>query len=431
MPSTDDLLTGLLGSLAPRGAVEGLTAPDPLAAWAASGGMWLTGRRDGPPLAQANGAGAVAATLLQAIAAASPCGTAVPGVAVLGERAAIARLRRGGAMSAGGAARLLTAQDGYVALSLPRAEDVDLVPALVQADAVPEPWAAAATWAATTPSAEVVDRARLLGLAVAALDESHHGDAMPAVRSSPGGPRLGRDRPLVVDLSSLWAGPLCAHLLRQAGAEVVKVESAARPDGARRGPAAFFDLLHGGSRSVTVDFRSREGVQLLRTLVRDADVVVTSSRRRVWEALELDPVQAAEDGTVWVAITAHGQDDQADRIGFGDDVAVAAGLVGVDEHGPVFAGDALADPLTGLAAAAAALCALRSGCGHVLDVAMVRVARVAAAAALSAPVAVDGPDGWSFEHAGSRVLVAPPTPRSSSVAGPRLGADNHLLRGRA
>ena len=40
--------------------------------------------------------------------------------------------------------------------------------------------------------------------------------------------------PLVVDLSALWAGPLCAHLLGLAGARVVKVESLGRPDGARR-----------------------------------------------------------------------------------------------------------------------------------------------------------------------------------------------------
>ena len=62
----------------------------------------------------------------------------------------------------------------------------------------------------------------------------------------------------VVDLSSLWAGPLCGQLLAAAGADVVKVESTARPDGARQGPAAFFDLLNGVKRSVALDLRHVE-----------------------------------------------------------------------------------------------------------------------------------------------------------------------------
>ncbi|WRZ90036.1 CoA transferase [Streptomyces sp. NBC_01007] len=50
----------------------------------------------------------------------------------------------------------------------------------------------------------------------------------------------------MVDLSALWAGPLCAHLLGLTGARITKVESAARPDGARRGSAEFYRLLHQG-----------------------------------------------------------------------------------------------------------------------------------------------------------------------------------------
>jgi hypothetical protein len=46
--------------------------------------------------------------------------------------------------------------------------------------------------------------------------------------------------------SSLWAGPLCTNLLGLGGARVIKVESTTRPDGARSGPPAFFELLHHG-----------------------------------------------------------------------------------------------------------------------------------------------------------------------------------------
>ena len=62
--------------------------------------------------------------------------------------------------------------------------------------------------------------------------------------------------PRVVDLSALWAGPLAASLLQRNGAEVIKVEDTRRPDGARRGDAAFYDLLNAGKRSVALDLSS-------------------------------------------------------------------------------------------------------------------------------------------------------------------------------
>ena len=62
----------------------------------------------------------------------------------------------------------------------------------------------------------------------------------------------------------------------------------------------------------------------------------------------------ARPGRVWLRITGYGTDaGSAERVAFGDDAAVAGGLVGYDGAGPVFVGDAIADPLTGLEAAAA------------------------------------------------------------------------------
>ena len=85
-------------------------------------------------------------------------------------------------------------------------------------------------------------------------------------------------RPLVVDLSALWAGPLCGHLLHLCGADVIKVESDTRPDGARFGNAAFFGLLNQGKRSVGLDLTRHEGRKTLRQLIDRADVVIESSR---------------------------------------------------------------------------------------------------------------------------------------------------------
>lgn len=155
---------------------------------------------------------------------------------------------------------------------------------------------------------------------------------------------------LVVDFSALWAGPLCAHLLGLAGARVVKVETPTRPDGARRGDRAFYDLLHAGHRSVVLDPATPAGRRALAGLVRAADIVIEASRPRALAGFGLDAEAAVAGGTRWVSITADGR--ASGRIGFGDDVAAGGGLVCRDaDLSPLFCGDAIADPLTGLTAA--------------------------------------------------------------------------------
>jgi crotonobetainyl-CoA:carnitine CoA-transferase CaiB-like acyl-CoA transferase len=101
----------------------------------------------------------------------------------------------------------------------------------------------------------------------------------------------------------------------------------------------------------------------------EADVVITSARPRVWEHLGVPPLQ----GT-WVRITGYGGTGPwRERVAFGDDAAVAGGLVEPGDP-PAFVGDAIADPLTGIVAAGAALAGLAGGGGLVVDVAMREVA---------------------------------------------------------
>jgi crotonobetainyl-CoA:carnitine CoA-transferase CaiB-like acyl-CoA transferase len=221
--------------------------------------------------------------------------------------------------------------------------------------------------------------------------------------------------PLVVDLSSLWAGPLCARLLADAGARVVKVESVARPDGARSGPAAFYDRLHAGHRSVAVDFATAAGREALRRLVAAADVVIEASRPRALAQLGVDAAAAVRGGVrVWVSITGYGRGH--DGVAFGDDAAVAGGLVAWAPDGrPRFAGDAVADPLTGLAAAGATRSALRSGGGWLLDVSM---SHVAAEVAAATPPGTPWPPGGPAEACPPRVRA----PAPAAAARP-LGAD--------
>jgi crotonobetainyl-CoA:carnitine CoA-transferase CaiB-like acyl-CoA transferase len=185
--------------------------------------------------------------------------------------------------------------------------------------------------------------------------------------------------PLVVDLSSLWAGPTCARLLGLAGARVVKVESATRPDGARHGPVEFWRRLHDGHESRVVDFRTPEGIAELRDLLAEADVVIEASRPRAMAQLGIVPHELRP--TCWVSITAYGRSGPwSDRVGFGDDTAVAGGLVAWDGDTPLFVADAVADPLAGLHAAVAAQACLVGSGTHLIDVSLRDVASYVAGA---------------------------------------------------
>jgi hypothetical protein len=358
-------------------------------------------------------------------------------LAIFGERAAIGGLVRRGQTSCGGSTRLLPVGDGWLAVALVRPEDVASLPAWLETDtgwahrrfdgadpgrweADEEDWSRLARLVADRPGRDLVERGALLGLAVAELARARPGG--PATSAVVGAgpidppPRLGDL--VVADLSSLWAGPLCGHVLGLGGARVIKVESVERPDGARRGPAAFFDLLHGGHESVALDFGSVEGRASLRRVLAAADVVIEGSRPRALRHLGVIPeeVMAAGRTRVWVSLTGYGRSGiGADRIAFGDDGAVGGGLVARSGQGPCFCADAVADPATGLVAAAAALAALSTGRRWLLDIALSRVA--GALAGRSPSIA----SAWRPAAARPDVWIAPPRSRSPVTRGPRLG----------
>jgi hypothetical protein len=372
--------------------------------------MWLTGPPDGPPL----GPPAGLVPTLRTIGGLAVDRTAALGgrlhgladpLALLGQRAALAGLARGGAVSCGGATRLLAAGDGWLAVTLARVSDVELVPAWLEIDP-PGPdraepgqaanapagervWEAVAARVGDLPAEATVARARLLGLPAAVLPGAPPPvdpappplAALPLRATAVPGPAAPPPPTLtgvmVADLGSLWAGPLAGALLAAAGARVVKVESGGRPDGARGGPAAFFDLLNAGKRSVALDLRTAAGTHLLGELLARADVVIEASRPRALAQLGID-AEALLTGArprVWVSITGHGRaHPQRDWTAFGDDAAVAGGLVSWHDGRPCFCADAAADPASGLVAAAAALDALATGGRWLLDVAMAGVA---------------------------------------------------------
>ena len=339
------------------------------ALWRLSGAEALTGRGDGPPLRGPGRPASAVRRALDRIAALHPEAD-LPGVEVLGERASYGGLVRNGPWSCGGAFRVLPTRDGALGISLARESDLALVPALVEAS-TDDPWTAVADWARRTSTAEAATRVALLGLAGGAVPEPV--TPRPAVVSTTLGRRSVTEAPLVVDLTSLWAGPLCARLLGLTGARVVKVESTTRPDGARLGPAGFFDLLHHGHEQLSLDFATQGDA--LRELVGAADLVLEASRPRALLRLGLVAEDVAARGTSWLSITARGRG--SDTVGFGDDVAACAGHVIVDGDDLLPVGDALADPLAGVTAAATAVEALATTEARLIDLSMLHVAREA------------------------------------------------------
>ena len=295
-----------------------------------------------------------------------------PGVA---EVLAIRPRHRGsdltGRVSHRGASRLLRCEAGWLAVTLIRAADRELLPAALQRETVDgDAWRSLEEAASVADAVDLAARLQLMGIPASALG---WGANVPPAEVS----EIGQPRELsglkVINLGSLWAAPLCSAILMHAGAEVTKIESLSRPDRGRDDP----DLgkLSRGHSLVTLDFDSGSGRARLAEILDEADIVIEASRRRARESLDLNPARwlSARLGRVWVALTGYGS-AAPDRVAFGDDAAIGGGLFARDVHGdPVFVGDAIADPLTGLAAAAATAIAIAEGGARLVEIAMVGV----------------------------------------------------------
>lgn len=375
--------------------------------WGSSGLAYLTGLPDGP----ADFSRARVLPRAQEVAAAigGRWGVQVDAAGLLTGRAALRGLTRAGRVSPGGATRLLAARDGWCALTLSRADDLAAVPALLQVDKVAvDPWPQLQRWVAARAVPEIVERAALLDIPAAGLGEVTA--APPRTRRiGPPAPARAPRGLLVADLSSMWAGPLCGQLLARAGATVVKVESPRRPDGTRAGDQSFFDWMNHEKLCYGLDFDSQ--TDELRELLTVSDVVIEGSRPAGLARRGLGPDDVApRPGQIWLQITAY----DGRRPGFGDDAAVGGGLVGTSDEGPVFCGDAIADPLTGLQAALAVAESLARGGGELIRLSMASVAATYAGL----------PTGSSVSPA----TVSPPSAPPASPPASGLGADNGAVR---
>lgn len=395
----------------------------PLADWTRSGAVAITGTPNQPLMPTG-----FAATAARGAMSAFEAITGITGIAgeqLLGERAALSGWPPKAPWTLGLHCRAVRTSDGWFALSLARPTDLASVPALISAPTSNE-WISVDAWARTQTTQEAVDRCRLLGMPAGAVDSVRSHELMRIESTGESAARELRGL-RVIDLSTLWAGPLCGNLLHTAGAEVIRVESAKRPDGSREGVVAFDDLLHFDQLSVTFE---PEHLEFLHALIDTADIVITSARPRGLASLGLDHHHwlASRNNGVWVQLSAYGSTgEEANWIGFGDDTAMAAGLVRWIDGIPIPVADALADPLTGIHAAVAAAALATQGGTHVVDIALTNVAAATRSdESVVDPMQVHGK--WVVETEFGIRPVERPKARTVHGTARALGADNDPVR---
>jgi crotonobetainyl-CoA:carnitine CoA-transferase CaiB-like acyl-CoA transferase len=190
----------------------------------------------------------------------------------------------------------------------------------------------------------------------------------------------------VLELGTMYAAPTCGRMLRDFGADVIKVEDPAAGDYARHwtpmkdGLSLGFSRLNAGKRSVGIDVRTPDGRELVRRLAGTVDVVIESFRPGRLEAwgLGYDVLSAQNPGLILTRVSGFGQTGPyRARPGFGTVAETASGFAftnGWPESPPTSPPFGFADSIAGISAAMGTAMALfrreRTGAGDVVDVAL-------------------------------------------------------------
>jgi crotonobetainyl-CoA:carnitine CoA-transferase CaiB-like acyl-CoA transferase len=191
----------------------------------------------------------------------------------------------------------------------------------------------------------------------------------------------------ILDLSRVLAGPLCTQVLGDLGADVIKVEHPARGDDTRdwgirigKSETSYYYAFNRNKRSVTLDLSTAEGVEHVKTLARDADVVVENFRNGGMEKFGLDyeTLRKINPKLIYCAIAGYDRyGPEADRPGYDLVVQGESGLMSIngEEGRPRLKfGVAVVDMFTGMYAAQAIIAALlpvqKTGTGRRIDLAL-------------------------------------------------------------
>ena len=182
----------------------------------------------------------------------------------------------------------------------------------------------------------------------------------------------------VLDLSRVLAGPYATMMLADLGADVLKIEHPERGDDTRHwgppfagGESAYFLSVNRNKRSAGVDLKDPEGLEKVKKLATNADVVIENMRRGVLEKLGLgyEALKELNPGIVYCSITGFGPGPDEDRPGYDFLIQARGGIMGITgfpDGEPTKVGVAIADIVCGLQAAMAVLAALhrRSATGE-------------------------------------------------------------------
>jgi crotonobetainyl-CoA:carnitine CoA-transferase CaiB-like acyl-CoA transferase len=191
----------------------------------------------------------------------------------------------------------------------------------------------------------------------------------------------------VLDLSRVFAGPLCGQVLADFGAEVIKVEHPGRGDDTRdwglrigQTETTYYNSMNRNKRSITVDLQTPEGQQLIHRLLPQFDVLIHNFKTGGAEKLGMGyaQLQALQPGLVYCAVAGYNSaGPEASRPGYDLVIQGEAGLMvinGEAGQAPLKFGVAVVDMMTGMYAAQAVLAALfqraRTGRGRLIEMAL-------------------------------------------------------------
>jgi crotonobetainyl-CoA:carnitine CoA-transferase CaiB-like acyl-CoA transferase len=194
---------------------------------------------------------------------------------------------------------------------------------------------------------------------------------------------LALDGIRVVDLSRVIAGPWCGALLSDLGADVIKVEDTGSGDESRTWPphkdgeAAAYLLFNRNKRAMTLDLKAPEGVEVVKTLVKEADVVIENFRTGTMESFGLgyDVLSELNPKLIYCSVSAFGRTGpRKDAPGYEALMQAFSGIMSITgEPGgqPVRAGVSFLDLSTGILCALGVSAALlqrqRTGLGQRVD----------------------------------------------------------------
>src|SRR5690625_2158837 len=191
----------------------------------------------------------------------------------------------------------------------------------------------------------------------------------------------------VMDLSRVLAGPYCTMILRDLGAEVIKVEAPGGSDDTRKwGPpfqndvSAYYLCANRNKKSITVNLKSAEGVDVIKQLVKNSDVMVHNFKTGTMEkfGLDYDTLSAINPELIFCSITGFGETGPNKNMpGYDFIIQAMSGLMSItgdEQSGPQKYGVAITDILTGLYATVGIQGALlertQSGKGQKLDISL-------------------------------------------------------------